>query len=478
MNWNKKAPTLRLAGEKIGKKPGKKTATAKSAKKAKTEKKYKVADIKLAPNGEAAMKECYPRMLATRAFCDTYRDMAPFAGMVIVCELHVTKETGVFVRILKDLGAVVRLIPLHSHSVDDGVAAALASSGIEVYAQHGQSLRETRRHREKVFTGTPPDLVIDPSGKLIEVMHSSKVAGEIYPLGVLISSQRAGEVAEDLQIQSKLVCPVLQLHRCVSHSLYGGFKQTAEMMTVALDRMLFAADEIDLLGYSHRYDSSGKLALVVGYGDVGAGVTWALQSHGMEVFVAETDPIRAYQAMLDGAICMSVTKSTTKEIDGVVHQVASSSYSPHLYDVDFLITTTGHKHVVGAGVIKNLNDQAMIINVSDEIEELPASAWKLEELDWNEHMGMPPVGSVRCGYGRTAYVVAKGRGFLPYFQDLSCEDFTDLELAIYGQSLFDIVDQPAEDNLNKAPSIYSKTPKLYDYLARAVIEGHGGQLTE
>ena len=360
MNWNKKAPTLRLAGEKISKKPGKKPASVKSvrksAKKTQADKKYMVADIKLAPSGEEAMNHCRGFMHATRAFYDSCQDQTPFAGLLIVCELHVTKETGVFVRVLKDLGAEVRLIPLHSQSIDDGVAAALAKSGIEVYARRGQNLRETGRYRKKVFTDRPPDLVIDPSGKLLELMHSSKMAGEIYPLGVTTSSQRAGEVAEDLQREKKLLCPVLQLHRCVAHSLYGGFKQTDEMMSEALDRLIIAADNVELFGFWDRYLMSGKLsgkcALVVGYGDVGAGVTRALQFYyGMEVWVAEIDPIRAYRAMLDGARSISITGSTTMRFGDELHQVASSAYSPQLCDVDFLITTTGHKRVVGISFI-------------------------------------------------------------------------------------------------------------------------------
>ncbi|MGL6028398.1 MAG: adenosylhomocysteinase, partial [Legionella sp.] len=277
---------------------------------------FKVADIALASWGrkEIAIAETeMPGLMALRAEFNTKQ---PLKGARIAGCLHMTIQTAVLIETLIALGAEVRWSSCNIFSTQDHAAAAIAERGIPVFAWKGESEEEYWWCVEQTLTGPDnwhPNLLLDDGGDLTQIIHQkyTHLLAEIKG----VSEETTTGVARlyDMAKKAQLKMPAINVNDAVTKSkfdnLYGCRESLLDGIKRATDVMI-----------------AGKVALILGYGDVGKGCAQALRGQGATVLIAEIDPICALQAAMEGYRVVT--------LDDVAEQV------------DIVVTATGNFHVV------------------------------------------------------------------------------------------------------------------------------------
>src|SRR5437899_10515787 len=318
----------------------------------KTKQDYKVADISLADFGRREIYIAEKEMPGLMAIREKYAPHKPLAGVRITGSLHMTIQTAVLVETLSDLGASVRWASCNIFSTQDHAAAAVAQSGVSVFAWKGESLEDYWWCTYRAIShpdGKGPQLIVDDGGDATLLIHkgyemehgsdwvntpsSSHEEDVIKKLLKRCAKERPGwfsEVVKEWKGVSeetttgvhrlyqmleagKLLVPAINVNDSVTKSkfdnLYGCRESLADGLKRALGVMI-----------------AGKTAVVCGYGDVGKGSAHSLRGFGSRVIVTEIDPINALQAATEGF------KVTTIE--------------DTLGEADIYVTTTGNCDVL------------------------------------------------------------------------------------------------------------------------------------
>jgi adenosylhomocysteinase len=336
---------------------------------------YKVADISLADWGrrEIAIAETeMPGLMALRA---EFGATAPLAGANILGCLHMTIQTAVLIETLEALGAKVRWSSCNIFSTQDHAAAAIAVTGVPVFAWKGETDEEFDwciKQTIEAPDGWRANMILDDGGDLTKMMHDDygdqmatiKGVSEETTTGVL----RLNEMAK----AGTLKVPAINVNDSVTKSkfdnLYGCRESLVDGIKRATDVML-----------------AGKIAVVNGYGDVGKGCAVSLRGQGARVLVTEIDPICALQASMEGY------EVTTME------EAASQG--------DIFVTATGNVDVITLEHMRQMKDRAIVCNIGHFDSEIQIGA--LQNYPWHEVK--PQVDEVEFPDGKRLIVLAKGR---------------------------------------------------------------------
>jgi len=336
---------------------------------------YKVADISLADWGrrEIAIAETeMPGLMALRA---EFAATAPLAGANILGCLHMTIQTAVLIETLEVLGAKVRWSSCNIFSTQDHAAAAIAVTGVPVFAWKGETDEEFDwciKQTVEAPDGWRANMILDDGGDLTKMMHDDygdqmatiKGVSEETTTGVL----RLNEMAK----AGTLKVPAINVNDSVTKSkfdnLYGCRESLVDGIKRATDVML-----------------AGKIAVVNGYGDVGKGCAVSLRGQGARVLVTEIDPICALQASMEGY------EVTTME------DAASQG--------DIFVTATGNVDVITLEHMRQMKDRAIVCNIGHFDSEIQIGA--LQNYPWHEVK--PQVDEVEFPDGKRLIVLAKGR---------------------------------------------------------------------
>ncbi len=377
-----------------------------------TQKDYLVADESLAEFGrkeiEIAEHEM-PGLMATRA---KYGPEKPLKGLRVTGSLHMTIQTAVLIETLVDLGADVRWASCNIFSTQDHAAAAIAKTGVPVFAFKGETLEEYWGFTMRALTwpdGSGPNLIVDDGGDATLAIHRG-VAAEKDPsildaptdnheLKVVNATlkkriaERPGwftKAAKDIrgvseetttgvhrlyQMMEKgeLLFPAINVNDSVTKSkfdnLYGCRESLADGIKRATDVML-----------------AGKVAVVCGHGDVGKGSAQSLRAFGCRVYVTEVDPICALQAAMAGYKVVTVEDT--------------------LGEADIYVTTTGNKDIITLEHMAKMKDQAIVCNIGHFDNEI-----QVGRLDGAaEKMTVKPqVDRWKFPDGHCIYMLAEGR---------------------------------------------------------------------
>ena len=340
---------------------------------------YKVADISLAAFGRKEIQLAeheMPGLMATRA---EYAESQPLRGARITGSLHMTIQTAVLIETLVALGAQVRWASCNIFSTQDHAAAAIAvgpdgtgdnPKGIPVFAWKGESLQEYWWCTVQALTwpnGEAPNMILDDGGDATLFVHK----GAEYETAGAVPSPSESDNEEWLVILDQLrnsladhpgkwtkaaqtIKGVTEETTTGVHRLYEMF-QAGELKFPAIN----VNDSVTKSKFDNKYGCrhslidginrgtdvliGGKVALVLGYGDVGKGCAESLRGQGARVIVTEVDPICALQAAMDGY------QVTT--LDDVVGQV------------DIFVTTTGNKDIILAADMEKMKHQAIVGNI-------------------------------------------------------------------------------------------------------------------
>jgi adenosylhomocysteinase len=336
---------------------------------------YKVADISLAEWGRKEIRLAeteMPGLMSTRA---EYGASQPLKGARIAGCLHMTIQTAVLIETLTALGAEVRWSSCNIFSTQDHAAAAIAASGVPVFAWKGQTEEEGMdciRDTIKGPNGWVPNMILDDGGDLTVMMHEEypelmdgvKGISEETTTGVL----RLYEMAK----AGTLKTPAINVNDSVTKSKfdnkYGCRESCVDAIRRATDVMM-----------------AGKIAMVAGFGDVGKGTAESLRSAGCRVMVSEIDPICALQAAMEGFEVVTMENAAPR--------------------ADIFVTTTGNKDIITVDHMRAMKDRAIVCNIGHFDNEIQVEP--LRNMKWTNIK--PQVDEVEFPDGKRLLLLAEGR---------------------------------------------------------------------
>jgi len=336
---------------------------------------YKVADISLADWGRKEIAIAETEMPGLMALRKEFEGQNPLAGVRLTGCLHMTIQTAVLIETLADLGAEVRWSSCNIFSTQDHAAAAIAASGIPVFAWKGETEDEYWWCVEQTVNGPDgwtPNMILDDGGDLTQIVHDKypQLLDDIK--GLSEETTTGVKRLYDMQKDGSLGCPAFNVNDSVTKSkfdnLYGCRESLVDGIKRATDVMI-----------------AGKIAIVCGYGDVGKGCAQSLRGLGATVLITEVDPINALQAAMEGYRVV--------EFDEVCDQV------------DIVVTATGNYHVVSGPQMERMKDQAIICNIGHFDNEIDVAY--LQKFEWENIK--PQVDHIIFPDGKRIILLAEGR---------------------------------------------------------------------
>jgi len=375
---------------------------------------YKVADLSLAEWGrkeiEIAEKEM-PGLMATR---QKYAGKSPLKGARIAGSLHMTIQTAVLIETLVDLGAEVRWASCNIFSTQDHAAAAIAKTGVPVFAWKGETLEEywwcTRQILE-FEGGKGPNLIVDDGGDAtLLIILGYKIENNPELL------EKAPGNAEEKALYQQLK-EVFEEDKQRWHKVAAEMKGVSEETTTGVHRLyqmlekgelLFPAINVNDSVTKSKFDNlygcresladgikratdvmvAGKVVVVLGYGDVGKGSARSMRAYGARVIVTEIDPICALQAAMEG------------------YEV--STMDEAVKEGNIFVTTTGNKDVITLEHIRQMKDEAIVCNIGHFDNEIQVE--QLYNYAGATRLNIKPqVDKYTFENGNSIYLLAEGR---------------------------------------------------------------------
>ena len=375
---------------------------------------FKVADMKLADWGRKEIRIAEHEMPGLMSIRRKYAPQQPLAGVRITGSLHMTIQTAVLIETLVDLGATVRWASCNIFSTQDHAAAAIAATGVPVFAWKGESLEEYWWCTYQALShadGNGPQLVVDDGGDVTLLIHkgyelengsdwvnSASGSHEEQVIKDLLKQVHAGNptrwhemvkawrgVSEEtttgvhrlykMQQQGKLLVPAINVNDSVTKSkfdnLYGCRESLADGIKRATDVMV-----------------SGKVAVICGYGDVGKGSAHSLRGFGARVIVTEIDPINALQAAMEGYEVTTIEDTLGR--------------------ADIYVTCTGNRDIITLEHMRHMKDQAIVCNIGHFDNEIQVDLLNTA-ADVKKENIKPQVDMYTFAGGNSIYMLAEGR---------------------------------------------------------------------
>jgi adenosylhomocysteinase len=375
---------------------------------------YKVADLSLADWGRKEIIIAEQEMPGLMAIRNKYAAEKPLNGVRITGSLHMTIQTAVLIETLVSLGAEVRWASCNIFSTQDHAAAAIAASGVPVFAWKGESLEDYWECTYRALThkgGKGPELIVDDGGDATLLIHKGyelengdhwvdtpsgnheeQVIKDLLKKVFAEDKQHWHNVVKDwrgvseetttgvhrlykMLEQGKLLVPAVNVNDSVTKSkfdnLYGCRESLADGIKRATDVMV-----------------AGKVAVICGYGDVGKGSSHSLRGMGARVVVTEIDPINALQAAMEGFEVAPVEDTLGRG--------------------DIYVSCTGNTDIITLEHMEKMKDQAIVCNIGHFDNEI-----QIDRL--NEAKGVtkinikPQVDKYTFPDGHSIFVLAEGR---------------------------------------------------------------------
>jgi adenosylhomocysteinase len=375
---------------------------------------YKVADIKLADYGRKEIEIAEKEMPGLMSLREKYGKEKPLKGSRVMGSLHMTIQTAVLIETLIELGAEVRWASCNIFSTQDHAAAAIAETGVPVFAWKGETLAEYWWCTEQALdfgNGKGPNLIVDDGGDATLMVHlgyqaeddasvldeKTEAQDEIELFAALkrrlkdtpqywhnIANEIKGVSEEtttgvhrlyQMKEEGKLLFPAINVNDSVTKSkfdnLYGCRESLADGIKRATDVMI-----------------AGKVVVVAGYGDVGKGSAKSMRGYGARVIITEIDPICALQAAMEGFEVKTMEDA--------------------LEEGNIFVTTTGNKDVITAEQMSKMKDQAIVCNIGHFDNEIQVS--KLERWPGINKINIKPqVDKFEYEDGHSIFLLAEGR---------------------------------------------------------------------
>lgn len=373
---------------------------------------YVIKDISLADWGRRELSIAETEMPGLMATREEYAASQPLKGARIAGSLHMTIQTGVLIETLVALGAEVRWASCNIFSTQDHAAAAIAAQNIPVFAIKGETLDEYWAYCHEIFNwpggaDQQANMILDDGGDATLLLHLGAKAekdptvldnpGSEEEKALFASIKK--KLAEDstwysvrlAQIKGVTEETTTGVNRLYQMSKKGELAFPAinvnDSVTKSKFDNLYGCRESLVDGIKRATDVmiAGKIAVVVGFGDVGKGCAQALQALRAQVWVTEIDPICALQASMEGYKVVTMEEAASK--------------------ADIFVTATGNYHVITREHMDQMKNEAIVCNIGHFDNEIDVAS--LESLQWEEIK--PQVDHVIFPDGKRIILLAQGR---------------------------------------------------------------------
>ena len=381
---------------------------------------YEIADLSLAGWGQKEINIAETEMPGLMAIREEFGKKKPLKGARVTGSLHMTIQTAVLVQTLEILGADVRWASCNIYSTQDHAAAALVVAGTPVFAYKGESLKDYWDYTHRIFEfggkkGTAeegPNMILDDGGDATLLMHLGTRAEK--DIKVLAKPGSEEEIELFAAIKAKLKLDPTWYSRRIKNIIGVTEETTTGVLRLnemsAKGTLAFRAINVNDSVTKSKFDNlygcreslvdaikratdvmiAGKVAVVMGYGDVGKGSAQALRALSAQVWVTEIDPINALQAAMEG------------------YKVVTMDYAADKADI--FVSATGNKDVITYKHMEAMKDQAIVCNIGHFDNEIDVVS--LEKLKWEEikpqvdHVIFPKKGK---NPAKRIIMLAKGR---------------------------------------------------------------------
>jgi adenosylhomocysteinase len=372
---------------------------------------YVVADISLADFGRAEINIAETEMPGLMALREEFGTTKPLKGARITGSLHMTIQTAVLIETLTALGADVRWATCNIFSTQDHAAAAIAASGVPVFAIKGESLADYWDYVGKIFdwddgAGQTCNMILDDGGDAtmfalwgakLEAGHSfaepeNEEEIEMQRAVKAFIAKKPGYLTETVKnIKGVSEETTTGVHRLYAIAKKGELPFPAinvnDSVTKSKFDNLYGCKEslVDAIRRGTDVMLAGKVATVAGFGDVGKGSAQSLRNGGARVLVTEVDPICALQAAMEGFEVVTMEEAVTR--------------------ADIFVTATGNADVITADHMRAMKNMAIVCNIGHFDSEIQISA--LSNYKWTEVK--PQVDLVEFDDGKQIIILSKGR---------------------------------------------------------------------
>lgn len=440
---------------------------------------YIVADIELADWGRKEIEIAEKEMPGLMAIRQKYSSGKPLAGVRISGSLHMTIQTAVLIETLVELGAEVRWASCNIFSTQDHAAAAIAKTGVNVYAWKGESLDDYWACTFLALSfpgGKGPNQIVDDGGDATLMIHKG------YQLEEGDDWVNSKSESQDEESLKKVLRAVYQKDPQYWHKVVKEWNGVSEETTTGVHRLyqmmengtlLVPAINVNDSVTKSKFDNlygcresladgikratdvmiAGKVAVVCGYGDVGKGCAQSMQGFGARVIVTEIDPICALQAAMAGFEVTTVEETLGK--------------------ADIYVTTTGNIDVITAEHMARMKDQAIVCNIGHFDNEIQVS--QLEKIPGIKKTNIKPqVDKYTFPDGHSIFLLAEGR-----LVNLGCATGHPSFVMSNSFSNQTLAQLDLRANRSKyKPGVYRLPKKLDEEVARLHLEKIGVKLTK
>ena len=370
----------------------------------------KIADPSLSDWGRKEMNIAEIEMPGLMALREEYGNAQPLKGAKIAGSLHMTIQTAVLIETLTALGAEVRWASCNIYSTQDHAAAAIAATGVPVFATKGETLEEYWEYAHNIFEwhdGSTPNMILDDGGDATLLVHLGIKAEK--DLSVLDNPTNDEEQALYAAIRKRV-----EAKSGWYSELGAAIKGVTEETTTGVHRLQHMAEDGTLLfpainvndsvtksKFDNKYGCreslvdairrstdvmlAGKVAMVAGFGDVGKGSAESLRNGGCRVMVSEADPICALQAAMEGFEVVTMEDAAPQ--------------------ADIFVTATGNIDVITVDHMREMKDRAIVCNIGHFDSEIQIA--NLKNFKWDNIK--PQVDEVEFPDGKRIIVLAEGR---------------------------------------------------------------------
>ena len=333
----------------------------------------RIKDINLAPSGEMKINWVERNMPVLRGIGEDFKKTKPFAGLKVALSVHLEAKTAYLCRVMEMGGAEMYVTGSNPLSTHDDVAAALASTGMQVFAEYGCSMEQYEECLEEVLK-VGPNIIIDDGGDLVHLMHTKYT--DLIP-DVIGGCEETTTGINRLKIMSRegqLKFPMVMVNDADCKHMFDNRYGTGQSVWDGINR-------------TTNLIVAGKYVVISGYGWCGKGVSLRAKGLGAKVIVTETDPVRALEAVMDGYEVMPMKEAAKIG--------------------DMFCTVTGGRDIITAEHFTLMKDGAILTNAGHFNVEVDMDA--LESMAVKKYDARHNIQGYVMPDGRTLFTIAEGR---------------------------------------------------------------------